>query len=78
MASYLRWIMKNKHWRLSKQAQGWRFGAERDHEKRTHPDLVDWEQLADQEQEKNLHFVRHLPHLLAQYGFQLDRKRVDG
>lgn len=69
---------EHEHWRMSKQAQGWRFEAERDQEKRTHPDLVDWEQLTVQEQEKNLHFVRHLPHLLAQCGFQLDRKRVDG
>lgn len=69
---------EHENWRMSKQSQGWRFGAERDPEKRTHPDLVDWEQLTVQEQEKNLHFVRHLPHLLAQCGFQLDRKRVDG
>lgn len=66
--------MEHDLWRQSKQQDGWRVGAQRDNDKHTHPDLVDWEELPPAEQEKNLHFVRHLPELLAELGFQLDKQ----
>jgi len=64
---------EHEHWRQAKQAQGWRFGNVRDDDRRIHPDLVDWDQLPQREKDKNLYFVRHLPQLLAQIGFQLDK-----
>ena len=66
--------MEHDLWRQSKQQDGWRLGAQRDNDKRTHPDLVDWEELPPAEQEKNLHFIRRLPGLLAELGFQMDKQ----
>jgi hypothetical protein len=60
-------------WRQAKEADGWRFGPQRDEKQRTHPDLVSWEALDVDEREKNLAFVRQLPALLARIGFQIDR-----
>jgi len=60
-------------WRQTKETHGWRFGARRSEDQRTHPDLVPWETLADEEREKNRAFVRQLPGLLARVGFQVDR-----
>lgn len=59
-------------WCETKQAAGWRFGDEKDAEKRTHPDLLPWEKLPACEQEKNCNYIRQLPGLLARIGFQID------
>jgi voltage-gated potassium channel Kch len=39
---------------------------------KTHPDLVPWEELPQEEREKNRHFVRGLPELFAEIGLQMD------
>lgn len=66
--------LEHELWRRAKEASGWRYGARRDNQQRTHPDLVPWEMLEPAEKEKNLAFVRELPRLLAGIGFQIDRK----
>ena len=60
-------------WRQAKEANGWVYGKQRDENKRTHPDLVSWDDLPEEEREKNLAMVRQLPALLARIGFQIDR-----
>jgi predicted ThiF/HesA family dinucleotide-utilizing enzyme len=60
-------------WRKAKEADGWIYGEQRDENKRTHPDLVSWDDLPEGEREKNLTMVRQMPALLARVGFQIDR-----
>ena len=60
-------------WRKAKEADGWIYGEQRDENKRTHPDLVPWDDLPEGEREKNLIVVRQMPVLLARVGFQIDR-----
>jgi predicted ThiF/HesA family dinucleotide-utilizing enzyme len=60
-------------WRQAKEADGWIYGEQRDENKHTHPDLVSWDDLPQEEREKNLAVVRQMPALLARVGFQIDR-----
>jgi Trk K+ transport system NAD-binding subunit len=59
-------------WRRAKEEDGWIYGEQRDENKRTHPDLVSWNDLPEREVEKNMAAVQQLPALLAQIGFQID------
>jgi len=65
--------MEHDLWCKEKRAAGWRFAPERDSARRTHPDLVAWEDLPESERQKNEAFIRRLPALLARLGFQIDR-----
>jgi voltage-gated potassium channel Kch len=60
-------------WCQAKHSEGWKLGAYRDKKKRTHPDLVPWVNLPEDEQRKNREFIYQLPRLLAELGFQIDR-----
>jgi hypothetical protein len=65
--------LEHNLWRQAKEADGWIYGEQRDENKRTHPDLVSWDDLPEGEQEKNLAVVQQMPALLARIGFQIDR-----
>ena len=55
------------------KANGWTYAAQKNEERRTHPDLVAWEDLPEGEREKNLATVRQLPALLSRIGFEISR-----
>ncbi len=61
-------------WCQAKRKAGWRPGPQKDAAKRTHPCLVPWEQLPEDEREKNRNFIRQLPALLARLDFQIERQ----
>jgi hypothetical protein len=65
--------LEHNLWRQAKEADGWIYAEQRDDNKRTHPDLVPWDDLPEGEREKNLAVVRQIPALLARIGFQIDR-----
>ena len=46
-------LAKNTHevWSRGRISQGWRWGDVRDDEKKTHPDLIPYEELTDDEKE---------------------------
>jgi len=64
--------MEHDNWCQRKKAQGWRCGDEKDSEKKTNPALLPWEELPEGEREKNRDFIRGLPRLLTQAGFQIE------
>jgi len=64
--------MEHEHWCREKKAAGWKFGLERDPEKKTNPCLLPWEELPEGEKEKNRKTIRDLPGLLARAGFQIE------
>ncbi len=58
------------HW---KRSIGWEYGPYRDDQLKTNPDLVPWEELPQIERKKNTDFIRALPRLLADMGFEIVR-----
>jgi hypothetical protein len=65
--------MEHESWCLGKKDQGWHYGPEKDNDKKTNPALLPWEELPDGEREKNRDFIRGLPRLLVQAGFQIEK-----
>jgi len=61
-------------WCLWKRENGWRFGKNRDNKDKTHPGVKPWEELPETEQKKNIDFIQNIPGLLAELGFQIDKK----
>ena len=59
--------------RQQRKQCAWVYGPERDAVKKTNPDLVEWDELPEEEKEKNRRFVRGLPRSLARAGFQIER-----
>ena len=53
LSALIEQLAKNTHevWSLGRIAQGWTWGKVRDDEKKTHPDLVPYEELSDLEKE---------------------------
>ena len=52
-----------------KEADGWTYGEERDEARKTNPTLVSWEELAEEEREKDRVQVRAIPRILARAGY---------
>ena len=65
--------LEHELWCRWKRAKGWQEGPTRNGRLRTNPDLVSWEKLKPQEREKNVKFIRSLPRLLADMGFEIVR-----
>ncbi|MCB1003184.1 MAG: hypothetical protein KDB35_03270 [Acidimicrobiales bacterium] len=64
-------IREHDRWAAVKRAQGWSYGPERDHARRTHPDLVPWDELDEPAREKDRVRMRVIPELLAGLGLAL-------
>ncbi len=61
-------------WQAEKRQQGWQFAPEmEDPQARTSPNLVAWERLAAQEQEKDRLYVRGIPAILGRAGYQVNK-----
>lgn len=65
--------MEHERWVRDRKREGWIFAEERDDGEKRHPSLVDWEDLPDDEREKNRAFIRDFPRILARAGFQIQR-----
>ena len=66
--------LEHQRWTGSLLRDGWRYAAgPKNAEKRTHPALVGWDALPEEEQEKDRVLVRGLPSFLASAGFQVYR-----
>jgi hypothetical protein len=67
-------LAKAEHvrWMADLEADGWRpTSGEKDPERRLHPLLVPWDDLAEEDREKDRESVRDLPAMLAGVGYQL-------
>jgi predicted Fe-Mo cluster-binding NifX family protein len=65
--------IEHERWYRERIQDGWVYGLEKDADKKTNPDLVEWDDLPEEEKEKNRRFVRGLPRSLARAGFQIER-----
>ncbi len=64
---------EHERWASDLERKGWRWGPPpKDPEKRTHPLLVDWEQLSEREREKDRDSIRAIPTMLALVGLELE------
>ena len=54
-------IHEHDRWMTERQGQGWRHGTARDNKRKLHPDLVPWDKLSAESQEKDRDAVRNLP-----------------
>ncbi len=66
--------MEHDRWLGERTAQGIVYGPVRTSDE--HPDLVPWEDLSSEAREKDARFVRDLPGLLAEVGFEILRLPV--
>ncbi len=64
--------LEHEHWCREKAAEGWIYGPEKDPHQKTNPSLLPWDELPEEEQDKNRNFIRGLPKLLARAGFQIE------
>jgi hypothetical protein len=65
--------MEHRRWMEEKLKGGWQYGPVKDPVKKTHPCLVPWEELPEDEREKDRQAVRAIPGLLAVVGFEIRR-----
>jgi voltage-gated potassium channel Kch len=68
--------LEHEAWYAELERDGWVYApGPKDPDRKTHPDLVPWEELPESEKEKNRIAVRGLPRFLARAGFQVRRLR---
>ena len=65
--------MEHGLWAQWKRKTGWKFGKKRDPQKKTNPDLCPWEDLPEEERNKNMDFILNLPAILVSIGFQIEK-----
>lgn len=70
--------MEHESWSAQLVSAGWAYAPTKSLEKKTHPDLVSWDELSVVEKEKNRLIVRGIPRFLAQVGFQVERRPESG
>jgi hypothetical protein len=64
---------EHERWSSDLRREGWKRGKTNDPERRLHPSLVPWEELGEDERDKDREPVRALPRMLALVGFELQR-----
>lgn len=69
-------MARNVHevWAQTRMRQGWRYGPERDDAKKTHPCLVPYETLPDEEKLYDRNTAVETLKLILSLGFRIDRK----
>jgi hypothetical protein len=65
--------MEHERWCQERSLTGWSQAEKKDEKRKLHPSLILWEELPEEEKEKNRAFIRDLPGILAKAGFQVQR-----
>lgn len=60
-------------WMQEKLAQGWKYGPVKDFEKKTHPDLIPYEDLPEDKKELDRMYIRDFLKILERAGFGVAR-----
>jgi len=65
---------EHQGWCDDLRREGWTFApVPKNTKKKTHPDLVEWDELPEPEKEKNRAPIRELPTFLTRAGYRIDR-----
>jgi hypothetical protein len=69
-------LAKREHerWMGERYAQGWTHGLVRDNARKVHPALVSWDELKEEDKDKDRNAIRALPAILRDAGFQILRR----
>jgi hypothetical protein len=67
--------MEHARWSEALRREGWRHGEVTDEGRREHAALLPWEELPEDEREKDRYLVRSIPKILARAGYAIIRKR---
>jgi len=70
--------LEHERWMKEKTAAGWTYGIPRVDSKKIHPDLTEWDKLAEEERRKDRDAVREIPQRLADVGFEIYRYEEKG
>jgi len=62
---------EHERWARTAESSGWRKGDVRDVAARTHPDLVEWDELPESERQKDRDLVMGIPAILARAGYAI-------
>ena len=65
--------LEHGRWVVERLLAGWRWGEERDLEKKTNPYLVPWAELPEEVRELDRQTVSKIPRLLGEQGFRVHR-----
>jgi hypothetical protein len=62
----------------SKREAGWRHGSETDKKQKVHEALLPWDELPDDQKDKDRTLVRAIPRILARAGYTVVKLREEG
>ncbi len=65
--------MEHERWSEERLRTGWTYGPKRNNSKKAHPSLIIWDDLSEEEKEKDRNLVRDIPSFLARAGFNIYR-----
>lgn len=65
--------LEHERWMAERLRHGWVLGEHRDDAQRTHPALMEWDVLPEDQREKDRQVVRSLPSMLADAGLAIAR-----
>jgi hypothetical protein len=71
-------LARHEHdrWVQSKEADGWRYGPVRDNAAKIHDQMKPYDELDENNKDKDRNAVRELPQMLELAGFKIERLRV--
>lgn len=64
---------EHERWMKERRAQGWTYGPERDNDRKVHPAMVPWDDLDEEDKDKDRNAIRATPAILRDAGFQIVR-----
>ena len=64
-------IAEHERWCKERIADGWVYGEKRDNEKKRHPSLIPWEELSQEEKQKDVDVIQRIPTLFDRIGLEL-------
>ena len=69
-------MAKNVHevWAYSRMQQGWSYGEERNDKLKTHPCLIPYEELSEQEREYDRNTALSTLKLISKLGFKIEKE----
>jgi hypothetical protein len=63
--------MEHERWMRDKVRHGWRFGEKTNKQKKIHESLEPWEDLSEEERDKDREMIRGIPKILAKAGYAI-------
>jgi hypothetical protein len=69
--------MEHDRWMKTKLEAGWRYGPKTDKDKKLNEALLPWDQLPENQKEKDRELVRGIPKILARAGYAIVKSRSE-